>query len=199
MIREDLTGRKFGRLTVLERDEKRKDRTFWICKCNCGNIISIYITHLKTGSTKSCGCLRKELFSQKTKKHGMARTKIYRVYQGMLERCYYKQHKTYDDYGGRGITVCLEWNNKENGFENFYSWALENRYEEGLTLERLNNNGEYSPENCSWITRQEQGYNKRNTVKIEINGEIDTLKGWSERLNIKLSTLRDRYYRKVFP
>lgn len=132
-------------------------------------------------------------------KHGMSGTKIYRVYKGMIERCYYEKHKTYKDYGGRGIGVSPVWLDKENGFNNFYSWACLNGYEEGLTLERINNDGNYSPENCSWITRKEQGFNKRNTVRIEVNGITKTLREWAEELNIKLSTLRDKYYDGRFP
>ncbi len=194
---DDMIGKTFGRLTVIEKDESRKDRAFFVCRCECGNIKSIYMNHLKSGSTTSCGCYRKEQFSSRLTKHGMSNTKIYRVWSGMIERCTYKKHKTYNDYGGRGIVVCDEW---LESFENFYSWSCENGYEEGLTIERINNNGNYEPDNCKWVTLDDQRYNKRNTVIITINGVSKNLKEWSEELNIKLSTLRDRYYRrKTFP
>ena len=198
-MKRDLTGKTFGRLVVLKEDVIKGGKRHWVCKCVCGKIVSVYQNHLERERTRSCGCLRKDEFTERLTKHGMAGTKIYRVYMGMLERCYYKKHKTYKDYGGRGITVCKEWRDKKHGFDKFYFWAKSNGYKEGLTLERANNNNGYSPKNCSWITRKEQGYNKRNTVKVTVNGESKTFPEWSEELGINVSTLRTRHLRGTFP
>lgn len=196
-MKEDIIGERFGRLLVIEVDASVKNKTFYMCLCDCGNVKSVYRDHLKTGATSSCGCFRSEKFSSMLTKHGMSNTKIYKIWAGMIERCSYKRHKSYKYYGGRGISVCEEW---LNSFENFYNWSIENGYREGLTIDRVDNDGNYCPENCKWVTMEDQSKNKSNTVFIEIDGVKKTLSEWSDFLNIKLSTLRDRYYRrKTFP
>lgn len=168
-MKRDLSGETFGRLKVLRKDESRRDRSFWICQCSCGKLKSIYRNHLLTGSSRSCGCLRKEEFSERLRKHGKANTKFYRVWQGMIERCYYEKHKSYAYYGGRGVTVCEEWKNLETGFKNFSTWSDKNNYETGLTLDRIDNNGNYCPENCRWVTRSVQ---MKNTRRSKIYKEL---------------------------
>jgi hypothetical protein len=191
----DIIGKVFGRLTVLEADYKNK-KLFCVCMCDCGKQTSVYYGHLKTGATRSCGCLRKEEFSDRLTKHGLSHTKIYRRYKGILERCYQPNHQSYKDYGGRGITVSEEWLNSNNndGFTNFYNWSISSGYSENLTLDRINNDEGYSPLNCRWVTRAVQSENKRNTVRVKTKYGVLTFKELHDITNIPLATIRDRYY-----
>lgn len=147
----DLTGKKFGRLTVIERSESK-----WLCKCDCGNTKLVNGGHLVSGDTKSCGCLRNE----QRIKHGMRNTRLYSVWHGMKERCYNTKHKHFKDYGGRGITICDKW---KNDFNAFAQWALSHGYADNLTIDRIDVNGNYEPSNCRFITNAEQQKNKRNS------------------------------------
>ena len=154
----DLTGQKFGRLTVLERagSDKRK-RALWLCECECGNKIIATGSHLITGHTKSCGCI--------VKRHGLSRTKLWRVWCGILARCGVwkgSSNKTRAIYELRGISVCSDWLN----FENFRDWALESGYTDGLTIDRIDNERGYSPDNCRWSTYKENNNNRRCTKKF---------------------------------
>lgn len=168
---KDLTGNKYGRLTVLKRVEDAKNGAKrWLCKCDCGNEKIVRASNLISGSTKSCGCLQKENGIKRGKSsasHGMCGTHIYRVYRQMISRCYNPKKDGYKRYGGRGISVCNEWLG-ENGFINFYNWSLENGYDESLQIDRIDNNGNYSPDNCRWVTAKE---NMRNR---SVNHFIDT-------------------------
>lgn len=166
---QDLTGQKFGRLTVLKFSHRGKFRqSFWVCKCDCGSILIVRAGDLKNGHTKSCTCIQKEKVSKINFKHGMNKTKMHNSWRGMRERCLNKNHTHYKNYGGRGITVCDEWNDADNGFINFYNWAMNNGYKEGLTIERINVNGNYEPSNCTWIPLSEQNKNKTNTKRNKI-------------------------------
>jgi ribosomal protein S27E len=192
----DLTNQKFGKLTVLYRDPNSPRKyTKWICKCDCGNTTSVYSHALRQGKTKSCGCMSsKKNTSSRTNRsnlHGKSKSKLYHVYYSILDRCNNPNNKAYKHYGARGITICDEW---EKSFENFYKWAISNGYQEGLTLERIDNNKGYSPENCKWIPKSEQVKNRRTTLYATINGETKTLKEWAEISGIKYSTL---HYRKT--
>ena len=163
-------GQRYGRLTVVSLDHigtyennKRKiKKEYYLCKCDCGNYKVAYKFNLGI-SVKSCGCLDLE----KKTKHGLYGTRIYREWQGIKRRCYYKKDNAYSYYGGRGITVCDEW---KNDFMAFYNWAMANGYSEVLTIDRINNDGNYEPNNCRWITQKEQQSNKRNTHWIEYRG-----------------------------
>ena len=191
--REDLTGQKFGRLTVLEFSHRGNFRqSFWKCQCNCGNIVFVRAGQLKFGTTKSCGCLQKEKVSKLNFKHGMKDTKIHNSWRGMRERCINKNHNHYKSYGGRGITVCDEWNDIDNGFINFYNWAMNNGYEEGLTIERIDVNGNYEPSNCKWVTNTEQANNKRNTIYLKYNNKTQSLLDWCKELNLDYTLVRSR-------
>ena len=151
---KDLTGQKFGRLTVIEKTTKRSPHgeIIWKCRCKCGNITEVRGSNLLGGHTKSCGCLYKET----REKHGDAkkgeRARLYNIWIMIKDRCYNPNNRAYKWYGGRGIKVCEEW---ENNYPAFKTWALANGYKEGLTIDRIDNDGDYCPGNCQWITRAE--------------------------------------------
>ena len=192
--REDLTNLRFGKLKVLNESEpiKRNKKTeyCWLCLCDCGNFKVVTSKNLKRGNVKSCGCL---LFESKTNlKHGMSTTKIYRIWCGMKRRCNSKNDRAYINYGARGIKVCDEWN---NSFELFYRWAINNGYKEGLTIERIDNDKGYTPDNCKWATMEEQGHNKRNNKKYTYNGKTLDLTQWANLTGIKRSGLHARLKR----
>lgn len=159
----DLTGKKFGRLKVIEYYGSNKNgRALWLCQCDCGKTKSVLGNSLLCGLTLSCGCYNKEEARKRRTKHSLSYSKLYKVWHGMKTRCYNKNFIYYCNYGGRGITICHEW---LNNFETFYNWAINNGYEEGLTIDRINNDGNYEPNNCRWITRAEQNRNQRKTRK----------------------------------
>ncbi len=196
---KDLTGQKFNRLTVLElsdKTNKHKDR-YWLCQCECKDktIKSIREYHLIKGNIKSCGCLSREKTIE-SNKNRQTRNKypyykrIYSIYDGMRKRCYNENNDNYDRYGGRGITICNEW---LSDFKNFYEWAINNGYQNNLTIDRIDNDGNYEPGNCRWATIQEQCYNKSNTVYITIDGETNTILEWSNIYNLPTYVLWQRY------
>ena len=162
----DITGRQFGRLTALEYVGVNKFQCrLWRCVCSCGNEIITTYSNLIKGDTQSCGCLREERLKEVIVKHGMHSARIYKLLTGMKQRCYNINNPEYYNYGGRGITICDEWLDSENGFMNFYDWAVSHGYRDGLFIERIDVNGPYAPWNCKWITNQEQQWNKRDTIK----------------------------------
>lgn len=185
----DVTGQKFGRLLVLERTENNKNNNSqWLCKCDCGNTVIVTGASLRSGNTKSCGCTRKEKLSNLRMTHGKSETRLYSEWASMIGRCRCKGATRYNNYGGRGITVCQEWME----FELFYDWAIANGYADDLTLDRKDTNGNYCPENCRWITSKKQANNRRNNHFITYNGETHTIAEWAEITGINQSTLRSR-------
>lgn len=196
----DLEGKRFGKLIVLGRAENDKsDKAVWKCQCDCGNIIYCIGVKLRNGHTKSCGCLRRERFAETSFVHGKRDCRLYAVWNNMKQRCYNPDNKRYKSYGGRGITVCAEWTDKENGFINFYKWSYSNGYKENAkrgecTLDRINVNGNYEPSNCRWVTNVEQQRNKRNNKYIEYKGEVHTISEWSKILGISQQKLYRRIY-----
>jgi hypothetical protein len=186
---KDLTGMVFGKLTVIKLDKIVNSRKFWLCKCECGNIKSVYAYSLHCGDTRSCGCLRDEKFRENNTKHGMSRTKIYKQWHDIKERCFNKRMKAYKNYGGRGITICAEW---KSNFQTFYDWTIQNGYKQGLSIDRINNNGNYEPCNCKWSTRKEQGANRRTNRIYTVDGYTDILFNLCKKYNIHMDTVRFR-------
>ena len=184
---ENLIGQKFGRLTVAERSYTKRT-TAWNCICECGKSTIVTTKHLKSGQTKSCGCLNHE---PKYVKHNLAHTKLYSVYIGMKRRCYSSEGTHFKDYYQKGIKICKEWLG-DNGFENFYKWAMANGFSEELTIDRKDNNGNYTPENCRWATPKEQVRNRNITVKVNYKGQEYVLAELAEKHNIPYATLYDR-------
>lgn len=189
-----MIGQKFGRLTVLEECKERKHGgKQYKCLCDCGNYVNVRKDMLKSGNTKSCGCLQRETASDMAKKkikHGKCNTRLYKIYYKIINRCYNKNMNRYSDWGGRGIVVCDEW---LNDFMNFYNWAINNGYQDNLSIDRVNNDGNYEPSNCRWITNKEQSNNRRSNITITYNGKTQTLKQWAENLKVSYSTLYMRY------
>ena len=181
-----MTGRKFGRWTVIKLAEKGKQRGVrWKCKCSCGNIRDVLGVNLLNTKSQSCGCLRIETNT----KHGMEGTEVYTVWSSMLARCRTKTHEAYKDYGGRGIAVCSRWLE----FENFLADMGERP--KGLSIERIDNDGNYEPSNCKWATRKEQGINQRSNHNITYNGQTHCVSEWARILGISRVTLSSRLRR----
>lgn len=181
----DLTGLRVGRLTVIAPAGKRGGRRVWQCKCDCGNETSVLTTSLSTGRTKSCGCYQKERASETFKKHGECGTRLYKIWSNMIQRCSNEKNDSFLLYGANGITVCEEW--KE--FAAFHEWAMANGYGNKLSIDRIDNDKGYSPENCRWATPQEQTDNRKCTIYLSFNGKRQTLKRWSDETGIPYRNL----------
>lgn len=183
---KDLTGQTFGRLTAVAPccQIGQKRGISWVCNCKCGNQKVVVSYELISGKTQSCRCLQREVFRAITSTHGMSSSSTYKIWRDMNDRCSNEKRQDYSRYGGRGIEVCERW---QNSFESF----LEDMGErpEGLTLDRIDVNGNYEPSNCRWATQKEQQRNKRNSRFLTYKGETLTLAEWSERTGIGVGTL----------
>lgn len=189
----DLTGQTFGRLTVLKRNGNDRDKTaLWICECVCGNFVTVRSASLRSGKTRSCGCLARE----QSTTHSMSKTRIYNTWAKMKSRCNNPNTRSYKDYGGRGILVCKEWN---DNFASFYQWAITHGYDETLTIDRIDVNANYTPDNCRWISKSAQATNRRSNRYIEYNGERKTVTEWANDLDIPRQLLFGRLRRGWSP
>lgn len=186
----DIIGKNFGRLTVISFSHSNGYRKYYLCKCECGKEKIIYKGNLLAGRTLSCGCLQKE----QAKKYNTLpgdRSRLHQILAHMILRCEDKTNNRYHRYGARGITVCKEWKKDP---EAFCKWALSHGYSPGLTIDRIDNNKGYSPDNCRWSTPYEQSRNMSKNVYITYNGKTQTLKDWSKELGIKNTTLHNRIH-----
>lgn len=194
----DLTGQKFGRLTCLKFVGRNKGYdALWLCKCDCGSEHITRAGTLLNGHTKSCGCYQRDRTGESHTVHGLyfgedgKRSRLYHVWGAMKRRCLAPNATHFADYGGRGIAVCQEWMN----FRPFYDWAMANGYKYGLTIERINVDGNYEPANCTWIPKSEQAQNRRYCKYITYMGKTMIVKKWADFLGIKPKVLELRLRR----
>ena len=187
----DLTGKRYGNLVVMERLENESGGiTKWKCLCDCGNYTIVRGRNLKSGAVKSCGCLRKT--KKPTLRHNMSKTRLYREWASIKRRCYTVTDNNYKNYGKRGIGMCDEW---KNSFESFMEWALQNGYSDDLTIERINVNGDYCPENCLFIPHNQQASNRRSSYSITYENKTQNLTEWCKELNLPYMLIHNRIYK----
>lgn len=167
MRKEFVIGRKFGRMTVIADAPDKYGHRFVLCQCDCGTQKSVSLSHLKYGDTKSCGCLQPEATKKRATTHGLSKTRLYRIWADIKKRCINKDNKRFADWGGRGISLCAEWIESP---ENFITWARENGWRTDLDIDRIDNNGDYSPSNCRFVTAQVNNSNKRLIQKNNKSG-----------------------------
>lgn len=186
MINVDLTNQRYGRLTIIKYAYSKNDRKYWHCKCDCGNEKVISSHDIRLGRTKSCGCLKKENSANMLRTHGATDTRLYHIWCSMKQRCLKPtSNKHKKNYFDRGICICDEW----TVFENFQKWALENGYQDNLTIDRIDNNGNYCPENCRWVDYKTQANNKSSNRLITYNGETKTVAQWADKIGMKYNCL----------
>lgn len=184
-LTQDLIGQRFGRLVVIAKASKHSyNQNFWHCRCDCGKETIVTTSHLRSGHSKSCGCLQKHIVT----KHGNSQGKyagLCRTWYNMIQRVKNPLHFAYKNYGARGISMCPEW----EVYENFKTWAVANGWKQHLTIERIDVNGDYTPENCKWITKSEQPRNKRNNVLITLDGEVMTKSEAARKIGVSVALL----------
>lgn len=188
VLRNDLTDRQFSYLTVLFRSKDtgngKKPTVKWVCQCKCGSLVTVSSSSLLTGTTKSCGC--------KKKKHGYSnKERLYQTWKNMRRRCFDPTNKRWEHYGGRGITICQEWND----YAVFRTWAMANGYADDLTIDRIDVNGNYCPENCRWVDAKTQANNVSRNHMVEFNGEQMTMAELADHLGLSYSALQHRIER----
>lgn len=188
----DLTGQRFGRLTVIGRADTKSKDVKWLCKCDCGNECITKGIYLRTGDTRSCGCLAKEIIIKRNYKHGKRHTRLYNIWRDIIRRCESTTRYAHEYYHDKGITICEEW---RNDFLAFYNWAMNNGYSDDLTIDRIDTDKNYEPNNCRWVTMKVQGNNKSNNIHVSYNGETHTLSEWEDITGIKRSTIRARIFK----
>jgi len=188
----DLSGQRFSRLLVLSIDHEVKysktTEKYWKCRCDCGNIKAISEQKLLNGDTRSCGCFRKKVTGDNSRTHGKSRIRIHRIWCGIKARCNDKKNNR---YGGRGITVCPEWRD----FLTFHAWAMANGYADQLTIDRIDNDGNYEPSNCRWADNKTQARNTSTNRMITYNGETKSVSDWADIYSLKASVIIRRLNR----
>lgn len=187
----DITGQRFGRWTVIEKapDKRKGSNMVWKCICDCGTVKYVNGAMLRTGETKSCGCYNSDVVIQRNTKHGKSNTRLYVIWSDMKDRTTRKNSENYYRYGARGIKVCDEW---LNDFSTFEKWAIENGYNDKLTIDRIDNNGDYEPNNCRWADTTTQMNNTSRNKYIEYQGETHTLAEWCRMLKLNYDMVRGR-------
>ena len=180
----DLTGQRFGKWFVLKRMQNSKqDKAMWLCRCDCGQEKTVLSSNLRGGYSKSC---RSCQISYRNTTHGQTGTRLYNVWTGIIARCENPNGEFYYCYGGRGIKVCKEW---RNDFSTFYKWAIANGYEKGLSIDRINNDGNYEPSNCRFVTMAIQSRNNRHNRPVKIGNETKPISEWAEQSGINYTTI----------
>jgi hypothetical protein len=181
-------GKKYGRLTVIRwAHTTNADGLWWACLCECGREKVVRGHSLRSGATKSCGCLQREFVASLNRTHGLSETRTCKIWKNMLDRCLNAAHKSYKDYGGRGIYVCERWVSSIENFMNDMGPAPD-----GLSIDRIDNDGPYCPENCRWVTREIQSRNMRTNRVISFAGQTKILKDWADELGIYPTSLASR-------
>lgn len=193
---KDITGQKFGRLTAIKfcysKSRKKATDHYWLFRCDCGKEKILLKSSVTSGHIKSCGCYHKEKISIIHKKHGLANSRIYGIWCDIKTRCKNPKHIRHNYYYDKGINICDEWT---NNFENFYNWALENGYKESLSIDRIDVNGNYCPENCRWVNNKIQSNNKTNNHNITVNGITHTISEWCDIKQMNYHTFYSRLNR----
>lgn len=189
----DMTGQHYGRYTVLEYIGQNKDhKAVWKCRCECGTIKNVSGKDLRSGNTKSCGCYNRDKAMQNPAlwkpKHGLSKHPLHQIWRNIKTRCGNKKSKEYKYYGGRGIKICDAWKD----FQAFYDWAIKNGYHKDLSIDRIDTNGDYCPENCRWVSMKVQQNNRRNNKLLTINGETRTMSEWSDFYGVKYTVVKSR-------
>lgn len=179
-------GLKFGKWTVIGGPIRKQSRVLWECQCICGTVRFVYQTSLDSGKSRGCGSHKR----MNLKTHGLCGTKLYMIWALMKQRCGNPKNPNYHHYGGRNIKVCEEW---EKDYVPFYNWSMSHGYKEGLSIDRINVNGDYTPDNCRWTDWETQSNNKRDNVFMEYNGERHTLSEWSKASGIDYQKVRHRF------
>ena len=188
-------GLVYGRLTVVSFSRKKATMKLYMCKCECGNTREVYMSNLRQGYTKSCGCYGRERTSERSKTHGERKTRLYSIWTNMKTRCTNEKVAGYKDYGARGIKICNEW---LNSYEMFRDWSLENGYDDSLTIEREDYNGNYEPNNCKWIKPEMQARNRRCNLMITLGKEELPLKTWCNRYGLNYKVVHQSIKRRGF-
>lgn len=188
-------GKQFGRLTVMEAWRDSTSKVFVDCYCSCGEDSTVKRwDHVKSGMTTSCGCFAKEMAAERSRTHGDSGTRLFSTWVHMRQRCNNQTDRAYASYGGRGIRVCREW---DDSYDAFREWAMSHGYAVNLTIERVDNDGDYTPENCRWISHLEQTQNRRTSVKVTAFGETKCIGAWARdaRCSVRYQSLYDRLER----
>jgi hypothetical protein len=183
-------GDRYGRLTIIKEVSKRNNTRWFLCACDCGTVKPFCLAAMrrKDNPSMSCGCYKDEIFITRNTSHRLSRSPIYNVWQAMIQRCTNPKNKSFNNYGARGITVCQDW----FSFSCFCKWAFNSGYKKNLTIDRINNDGNYEPLNCKWSTDAEQSRNNRKTIKITFNGVTLCLKDWADKIGICSTSLKKR-------
>ena len=190
----DITGNRYGALVAIERAGSTSEGlALWRCRCDCGGEIVARGANLRSGNTTSCGCVRNEQARMRCTKHGDYGKRLHTIWRHMKERCEDANNRYYYCYGGRGVSVCEEWHD----YEVFKKWALENGYDDQLSIDRIDNDKDYSPDNCRWATMKEQQNNRSNNCRYTYNGDTHTVAEWADILGVNKHTLYTRLRRGV--